>query len=723
MIERIVDLFGSKRAAVVTACLVTALLAWLSTYRTPLSRVWADEGTFLAMTASLALDGDLRFTDADLARLDTTDPGRASLILERTELGIAYSKPVVLPLAAAPFWALFGDAGLVVLNAVALLFSLWLTHRYLQRLRDPDGDGADPLWVVTTFVFAAVVLPYVFWRMADLLQLALTLTGLVLCFARLRSPGPHSPSDVRPGLRDRILDHPAAPWLGVALVAITTNMRLSNGALILIPVLAELFAGRFRRAVASGLVGAATVAAAVGLTFLLTGALDPYRAERTTFMPSTGYPAGADANVALERFDIKPATHVNTMARGSQIAYAAAYFWLGRHSGLLIYFPAVVVFLWVAVRRSDARTWACLLGAGVVLAFFIAWKPVNYFGGATFIGNRYFLSIYPAFLLAMARRPSRRALALVWLVAAAVYASATWSILTHHDVDPGSQSHVRGGWLAALPYESTSRSLDDTLDRYWTGQFVRFLDPMARVTKDSFELQAGRSTDVLIAQWQEPGTLRFMVEAEADEATLVVEDWRRSRRYAVGRALAPERGLVGIDVETAVPWRRHGFWFEQQPYWTRLLRLRLDAPPGTTARLHHLGDPQLAAAAFKYEALDMQPPTRAVAGTADTVMLRVRNSSSAIWQPNDVTAVTGRFRVLRGESVLTESGRIALSGSIDPGGTLELPIEVRWPDVTGVVTLELDLVLEHIDWFKSRLGHPVLRAEVELSEPPSSPGP
>lgn len=716
MNDRIASFLASKRAAVLTAVLILTLLGGLSTLRTPIAQVWADEGTFLAMTASLALDGDLRFTEADLARLDVSDPGRASLILERTELGISYSKPIVLPLAAAPFWALFGDFGLVVLNALALIFSLWLTQRYLQRL--PAGeDDARASWVIVTFALAAVVVPYIFWRMADLLQLTLCLTGLVLCFAQRRSPGPHSPPEVRPGWRDRLLDHRLSPWIGVALIAVTTNMRLSNGALILIPVAAELFSGRLRTAIAKGLVGAGTVAAMVGLTFFLTGAVDPYRAERTSFLPSTGYPAGSDAATALERFDAKPATHVNIMAQGSQIAYAAGYFWIGRHSGLLFYFPAAVVFLWIALRRRpDAVTWACLLGAGVVLAFFIAWKPVNYFGGATFIGNRYFLSIYPAFLAAMAVRPSRRALAVAWLMAAAVYGSVTWSILAHHEIDRGSQSHTRGGWLANLPYESTSRSMDGTRDRYWTGQFVRFLDPLAHVTKDTFDLEAGRSfSQVMVAQWQEPGPLRYLVESEADQATLVVRDWRRrERRYSVGKALDPEHGLVGIDVETADPWRHHGYWFETKPYWSRVLGFRLEAPAGTKARIHHLGELELAAAAFAYQPLDMQLPNRAQSGGRDTVTLSVRNISGAYWQPDDVTAVTGRYRVLRGEEVLAESGRMTLTDRIGPGETLTLPLDVQWPEATGVVTFEADLVLEHIDWFKNRLGRPVLQGEVEL---------
>lgn len=721
---------GSARGAWLTAGLLCVLLAWMSTGRAPIAQVWADEGTFLSMTASLALDGDLLFTEADLSRLDVSDPGRSALILQRGARGIAYSKPVVLPLLAVPWWALFGDLGLVLLNATALGLGLWLGQRYLTRLAwkwsldrgervDPGDHSGHVAWLLVTFVFAAVVVPYVFWRMADLLQLCFNLIGLVLCLAHVRGIAPSDVGGAMPGVRDRILDHRAAPWIGVILVALTTNMRLSNGALVLIPVLADALNRRWGRAVAKGMLAAATVALMATGTWLLTGAPEPYRAERTTFVPMTGYPAGSDAAQAMERFDIRPATHVNALGDAGRVAYSAVYFWLGRHTGLIFYFPAAVVFLGLAIRRSDRVTWACLAGAAVVLVFFIVWKPVNYFGGATFIGNRYFLSVYPAFLLAMARLPSWRALALAWLVAMTSYGSATLSIAQSKDFDQGSQNHTRAGLLRSLPYESTAHHLDGTRDQYWAGQFQRFVDRSAQVRGDHFELVAGRpDTGLMVAQWQDPGALRYIVQAEAPEATLVVTDWQlRKRRYAVGRDLAPGDGSVGIDLESFKAWRYHGFWFESRGFWSRVLNMRLEAPEGTTARLYHLGDPEQAAVAFNYERAPMDLPSRVEAGTRTTVILKARNMSGAFWRKGDVLEVTGRYRLWRDGELEVESGRFPIPRRIGGGELLELPMTVSWPAVPGTVKLELDLVLENIDWFQARLGGPVATAQVEVVEP------
>ncbi|MEL7060543.1 MAG: hypothetical protein AAGN46_11000, partial [Acidobacteriota bacterium] len=86
------------------------LLLWvvLAALRTPPSVVWADEATFLAMTESLARDGDLRFEVEDRTRIEAAGDGRGDVILQRIDGAIYYSKPVVLPLLAAPLEPLFG---------------------------------------------------------------------------------------------------------------------------------------------------------------------------------------------------------------------------------------------------------------------------------------------------------------------------------------------------------------------------------------------------------------------------------------------------------------------------------------------------------------------------------------------------------------------------------------------------------------------------------------
>lgn len=756
-LNRLRRFVGSSAGALAAAALVIAALVFMAAHRTPVDRVWADEGTFLAMVESLVHDRDLRFDERDEARIlphaeaPPRDPrrARASLILERTPKGIAYSKPIVFPLMAAPFHALFGERGLVLLNALALgaaLLLAWVALRLLAR-RD-RLPPALATWTVVSFTCAATLLPYLFWRMADLLQAALVLAGLALCFARdfvdeggegddPESDDPESDDAVHDDAEDDLpawlapvertirgwLLSPAAPWIGTALVAVTVPMRLSNLALAGIPALAALFRWKLPTAIGRGLVTLGTVGLLVALTYGFTGAPDPYKAERTTFLPDTGYPAGDDAVEVMGRFDLAPASHRAKIEGPLEVLYAALYFFVGRHTGIVFYFPAAILFLALAIfggkGSSRARQWAALVGFAVVTIFFVAGKPENYFGGETFIGNRYFLSVYAVLLMALPRLPSARSLVVTWLVACVSLGSGVVSVARYHGLDQGSQSHAHAGIFRLLPYESTAQGMAGRRDRYWAGQMVRFVDPFADVHGDGFELEAGRpAAEVMVVFWQDPGALRFEVETGAEKARLTLSDWRGDRHFQVGKGRVPQGGAVGLEVAPARPWRYHRFWFEDQVYWARILRLRLDAEPGTRAVVRHLGDPAVIAGSFAYERLGDDLGRSVPAGSRSTVRVKLRNTGSNHWEPKDVVAVSARWRLWREGAEVGASGRIDLPERVPPGQPVELELPVDWPEEPGRVVLEVDLVVEHVAWFQDRLGEPVLRRAVRVEEAP-----
>ena len=378
-----------SRAAFLLALFTLATLATLALYRGP-SRVWGDEGTFLAMMASLAHDGDLWFEEADLARVEAAEGGRRHLILERSGERIAYSKPIVFALVAAPFWIVFGDWGPIVLNVLALAWALALIFVYLRRF----GDSAAAALLTVTFAGGGVLVPYLSWRMSDVFQTSLAVTGLLLCFARYRGTTPE-----RPGALDRLLVWRGGPLVAAVLLGITVNMRVSNGVLVAAVVAAELVHRRLGRAAVVGALAVATFTACAGATLALTGTTNPYRMTRATFTPATGYPAGPEAETALGRLvsgEASDKTQLDTYTAPDRIAYAAFYLFAGRHSGLLFYFPAAIVLLLFALRRSDRVGWAALGALGSAFVFFVAWRADNYFGGDTFIGNRYFPVALPA---------------------------------------------------------------------------------------------------------------------------------------------------------------------------------------------------------------------------------------------------------------------------------------------------------------------------------------
>ena len=704
------------RAAILLAILTLATLSTLARYRSPVSRVWGDEGTFLAMMASLAEDGDLRFDALDLARVEAAEGGRTHLILERGARGVSYSKPIFFALVSAPFYVLFGEWGPILLNALALAFALAVAFAYLRRLGEP-GTAA---LVLVTFTGGAVLVPYVAWRMTDLFQAALALIGLALCFGRYRGSLPAGPRAL-----DRLIAWRGAQVLGAALLAVTVSMRVSNGVLVVAPVAAALFGRRLRHAVALGLTAIVTYLALAGLTLALTGASNPYRAARTTFTPATGYPAGADAGKALPRFDEKRAsesTGLGTHADAGRIAYATFYFFAGRHTGMIVYFPAAFVFLIFALRRSDPAGRASLLAFAGALVFFIGWRADNYFGGDTFIGNRYLPSIYPLLLVALPRLPGARWLTAGWALAAVSYGSALLSVTRHHGIDSGSQSHTRAGIFRLLPYESTALDIVGRRDRYWTGHFVRFVDPFPGVGPWHTELYAGRPpAELLVAHWRPLDKIRLWVETSAPEAILEVRDYAQRTTFPVGaREPAVLRGPFGVrvDLEPSRPWRRHRYWWDPDTlYSSRSLRLRLLVPAGPAAAVvRYFGDPELYEQAFSYRRLGDSVPGRAPAGSTSRVSFALRNTSPVTWEPEDVVSVSARYRLLTdGGEIVAESPRLELPSRVEPNHQVEVAFDVAWPEEPGSYRLEADLELEHVAWFAERLGDPVIRRQVKVT--------
>ena len=748
------------------ALAVVLMLASMVPLRAPIDKVWGDEGTFLAMMQSLVLDGDLRFDEGDAARASTAEGGRGHLILQRaqssedtasedtasegaesegtSEGAYAYSKPVLFPLLASPFYAVAGELGPIGLNLLLLGLALWLARGHLRTLaaRHGHASGLADLALVS-FAAPSVVIPYAFWRMSDSLQFSLALLGLVLVVGS--QMGADEENAAPDGRAQRILAWRGAPWLGAVCLASLVSLRVSNGLLALVPVAVQWVRrgedrrgkdrpGRrsWRRAALMLVVVVASVLAFQFLTSVLTGADNPYRAVRATFTPATGYPVGPDADEVLTRFQKNRASHftrIDRPAASTEVLYSSFYVWVGRHTGLFVYFPASLLLLWLAIRRSDPVGKVLLAVFLGTLAFYVGWKPGNYFGGETFLGNRYLLPAYPALLLALRQLPSARSWLPVWIFAVLALGSAVVSSQRclevqgsapptgRADLCRSSQSHAYAGVFRWLPWETTSRRIEGVRDRYWAGEFVRFVDPWADADENAFELRAGRpAAELSIAHWRKAEHQVFRVLTHVEDATLVVEHGGDEQRFAVGRQAAPGRdGWLHLEVASETPWVRHRFWFQETQYWVAAYRLRLetaDEASGATARILFLGDPVSTSRAISYELLSHSWPQE-LAG--EPLRLTLRNTSPLPWKADGPTRVTLRWRLFRPAEgghprhLLVDGEPLRMPRDVESGGEVELEVPVVWPDEPGRYDLETDLVLEHVAWFSQRLGSPVLR--------------
>lgn len=707
------------RSPWVPLVLALALLGWIASGRPTARELRGDEGTYVAMAESLARDADLVFDARDRARIEAAaDPTRA-LILQRSGDRVAYSKPILYALLAAPFARVAPLWGAIVVNALALLAGYLFLRALLARNLGP-GPGA---WSAATLAGAGGAAAWAGWRMTEALQLGLAAAGVALACGALRPAAADAPG----GRLARWLESPRAPWVGGALLGLLVSLREPNALVALAAVAAALAAGRRRAALAIGAAAGAAYLLIVASTAAATGAANPYKAPRSTFNAEVGWPAGGGAERALARFERSDDLATSMLGAVPRLeparsAYATLYFFVGRHTGLLLYFPGALALLAAALARRDRVGWAALGGFAALALFYLVWLPRNYFGGETFFGNRYILAALPLAALALAAPPPRRLLAAAWALAFAAGASAQTSVATTARFDQTSQSHAYAGLFRLFPYESTASNLDGRRDRYWSGDFLRFVDPYARAEEWSFQVGTGVApAEVEIATSWEGDPLRLVVATDGGAATLVVSDWLGSERYPLAEHPSGPAGGP-VTLRPAPAWRIHPFWWPaDRPYRARLLRFSIESPDArpVTARVRYLGRHEAPSDGFGREVLLALPPTRALAGGASLVPVRLRNTGAFEWTSAAVLPVQlgYRFAPEGGAPGLRSQGRTPLPRPVAPGGELNTTMRIDWPGAPGRYELTIDLVLEDVAWFSEKLGAPVATSVVEVQPP------
>lgn len=503
-------------------------------------------------------------------------------------------------------------------------------------------------------------------------------------------------------------------------------LRYPNAAFLAAPVLASLFERRRSRAAILAVAGVLAVALLLALTSAMTGTALPYKAMRSTFGGTAGFPVGEGAEPAFARFETHWARNETTLLprfAPAKTAYAAAYFLLGRHTGVLVYLPFAAPLFLLALRRGDAVSRALLASVAAVVGFYLVWMPDNFFGGGTAVGNRYFLAAYPALLLAPRELPTFRHFLFAWSVALVGLFSALYSVLATSPYDRDSQSHASFGIFRLLPYESTAPDLEGRRDRYWSGDFVRFTDPFAEVADTSFTIHSDHETEILIAS-RNPSPPVVMLAADAPGVVLEYRDWWQSRAH---RLVADEHERVRAvaTLELAQPWRHHPMWWSGEAYDVRVLRLRVRSNDGRRvgARVRYLGDGAIVNATPARRVLSVTLPGEVVAGSSSTIPVRVQNLGGFAWSSTAPVPITFGYRLTRvGASAGAGDARgvlrTRLATEVPPGGEAHAEVRVAWPTEPGRYQLRLDLVLEGLAWFEERVGEPLALSEVEVVSAP-----
>jgi len=401
----------------------------------------ADEATYVMMTQSLWHDHDLRYTPEDLRRAyHVWDQGPYGVILSSPDGGetVHYSKPYLYSLVALPFYAVFGAQGLMILNMGLFLAMVW-TAWWLFR----DHKGHVGLFL-TGFFFASAAFVYVFWLQPEVFTMAAVFFALAAWqWTRQRE---------RWGWLEYLLIAGAGVLMAAAFSVKEPAVLL--GAPIALDLLSKL---RWKRLLVLGGAALVTLAILIGLQYEFTDQWSPYRGVyRRSFEMDYPYESELDlwSRYAGTTWGSWSGVQFDTDLR--RLAHNAVYFVIGRHTGLVPYFPFAVLALGLYVAGRGDRSRHLLFAAIVAYCVVILLlRPHNYEGGAGFVGNRYFAVIYPAFLFLPASIRARRLLVLPWAAAGLWTLSVVAVPVQQVAPEFGLQVHTRSAPFQALPLELT----------------------------------------------------------------------------------------------------------------------------------------------------------------------------------------------------------------------------------------------------------------------------
>ena len=338
-----------------------------------------------------------------------------------------------------------GLNGLLLLNVLLLAGVFCCTYAFAAERLPPAGA----LLVASGFLGASAAPLYAVWLMPETFNMSLVFYAYFLwLFKEVRT----NPTAGRSFLTDHSSDLVAAVLLGLV-----TFSKPSNLLLILPLVALAVWRRQIRQGLLIGVVFAAVVGAGFGITALTSGEFNYQGGDRKTF--SGHYPfedgqANFDALGNPMTTNALP-TDVGRASFLGQLGRNTVYFFVGRHFGLIPYFmPGIVILGWALWRRRTLAVWHLLIGiavAGTAVGLLVL-LPNTWSGGGGPVGNRYFLSCYPALFFLLPAGRSALPGVILW-VAGALF---TAQIL----VDPfvaakRTWQHAEQGLFRTLPVELT----------------------------------------------------------------------------------------------------------------------------------------------------------------------------------------------------------------------------------------------------------------------------
>jgi len=699
-----------------------------------------DEAAYFMMTQSLFEDGDLRWEERDVVRVNRLfEGGPRNVILMTTDGGesIYYSKPYIYSLLVLPFYALLGINGFIFCNALMFLVMVWLAWRYL---RSWNGSGTAMLMAVT-FFFLSAAFPYVFWMHPEVFNMFVIFLG---CYFWIH-PGPQNAA----GFFARPLVRAALAGLCFALAVFSKFPHAAFGGFF---ALHGLLTRRWGRVLVLGLVFAVGLGLLVGGQVTMTDTTSVYHTARSA-IPRADSAHRLDAVTGLLVAENPKGAGgfgrggLGLFAFDKKLPWNMLYFVAGRHTGLLPYFfPALLALVCYLFHGSwrDLQRWALLGAAGALITFYLLMLPFNYQGGGGFIGNRYFASFYPAFLFLFAGRLPLGGVVAGWAVAGLFLSQLLFTPFGANTPRQSLQAHTRNPIFRLLPFETTLRwipSYIDTTHGFENGTIMyrqRFLDLNVYPEREAFWVR-GKSRTAVLLMSRKP-LERIVFSSNSRE----VEAWCRGARgefRTVPRQKfeegGPQAGTVTeqlqVVLENPKPRAVHPFGSEEFTSWFYVVKFRTDE--GFIPKLHHPGrtddrhlgvrlallgegEPYLGNEYFRYRLEEARLPETVTAGAAFEVPVHLLSRSPFPWDERVRLSYHWMTPVgpdgEKPRPVIWDGIHTALPGGrLASGAGMEAAVQVRAPDEPGAYLLQVDLLCDGVDWFATRNRWvPVAQADV-----------
>jgi hypothetical protein len=438
----------------VLPALAALLLALVGAALAPAERPFAikgDEATYVAMALSVAYDHDLRYTPIDLHRFEEMfGTGPVGIFLQKTKPpstpGLAFGKPFVYAVVAAPFVRAAGLRGLVFLNLLLLEAILWMAWMFASTRMGKGSAFA----LAIAFVFASILGLYAVWRTSEVLNTALVFGGYFLWLYKYVAPEGTA-------ARHPWLMHPSTDYVAAALLGLATFSKPPNALLVVPLVLSVLGRMRWRQAAVASLTFLAFSAGAFGANWLNSGELNYQGGDRKTFadhFPFSDRTKNFDQGWPAVTEDTDAGTLLAPSVFWPLFAQNVRYFFAGRDAGLLPYFfPGVVIAVAWLFRPRSWTSWqvvsfVTLAASAVVL---LVEAPDTWNGGGGPPGNRYFLSLYPVLFFLLPAGTSR------WTPIAALLGFAVTGPLLARPIAASYEPwhNVEHGITRLLPVELT----------------------------------------------------------------------------------------------------------------------------------------------------------------------------------------------------------------------------------------------------------------------------